>query len=105
VADDDTEIALPDQRTVAGLRITGDSMYPRFRHGEVLLYDTRPVIPDKMIGETCVVQTEPDGDMLVKTIRRSKDPGRFSLESYSRPDMIEARLRAAYKIIGAFFDR
>jgi hypothetical protein len=43
-------IALPGDREIKALVVQGDSQLPRYRDGEIVLYDARPVTPGDLVG-------------------------------------------------------
>ena len=94
----------PDAETLGALIVHGDSQLPRYRAGEVILYDTRPRMPRELLNEMAIVQCE-DGRRLVKRIRKNAIPGRYNLESLNADLEEDVPLLAAYEIIGALTRR
>lgn len=84
---------LTAENTIA-LQVRGESQYPRFLDGEIVLVDKEPTIPDLLIGEYAAVETA-DGRMLIKIIQRGSRPTLFTLESHNAPPEHDV------KIIGA----
>lgn len=77
------------------VRVTGTSMMPAFRPGDVLFCEQKPVTGSHIVNEDCVVETE-DGQRLVKKVLRGGEPGTFRLYSYETMDHGEdVRLRTA----------
>ncbi len=74
-----------------GAIVRGDSMFPIFEDGDLVAYSGETVLPEDMIGETCIVQVT-DGRMLIKTIRRGSLPGLYTLTSYNAPDIVDVSL-------------
>lgn len=70
--------------TVA-VEVRGDSMLPLYRDG-ALLYYSKQLAPDRLIGEQCIVRLE-DERVLVKTLRRGAGPGLWTLVSLNAPDI------------------
>ena len=64
--------------------VKGDSMYPRYMSGDVLIYDEHTPI-GKANGQECVVAL-PDGRRFVKIVRLQPN-GMVSLESWNAPPM------------------
>ncbi|MFC5736924.1 XRE family transcriptional regulator [Sinirhodobacter huangdaonensis] len=64
--------------------VKGDSMFPRYMAGDILIYDqqTTPVRAD---GQECIVSL-PDGRKFVKIVRAERD-GTATLESFNAPPM------------------
>lgn len=73
----------PDAQAV---QVDGDSMRPRYFHGERLLYLPTPQHPRDLLGRECVVKLT-DGRMLVKIIRRGTKPQLYNLESWNADTM------------------
>jgi phage repressor protein C with HTH and peptisase S24 domain len=79
------EIDLPPGAPLAAVAVTvkGNSMAPRYFNGERLFYVRDGRAPEEMIGKECVIQLR-NGGMLVKTIRKSRKRGLFTLESWNQ---------------------
>lgn len=78
----DDPIDLPPP-TAIGVRVRGNSMYPRYMDGEKLVYlpEQRPA--SELLGRECAVKLK-DGGMIVKIIRPGSKRGLFNLESWNR---------------------
>lgn len=92
------EIDLPGSVGIAALIVKGDSQYPRFRDGEVLLYETEPRKPQDLLNQYAVV-TALDGRILIKILRDGGRPGFFRLESHNAPPE-DCELMAAQRYVG-----
>lgn len=92
-------IDLPLDGTIGALRVRGDSQWPRFLNGEIVLYDRRAVIPDTLVGRTAIVQLA-DGRRLIKTLRRGQGDNRWTLESHNAPPERNVELIGAWRYIG-----
>lgn len=64
--------------------VKGDSMYPRYMDGDVLIYDEHTPLT-KANGQECVVAL-PDGRRFVKMVRVQSN-GMVTLESWNAPPM------------------
>lgn len=62
------------------LIIRGDSMMPELSDGDYVLYRATPQNPEELIGKRCIVELE-NGSILVKRLRRGREPGTFDLDS------------------------
>ena len=71
-----------------GVVVRGDSMWPVFRDGDVLIYDQRSFDPSKYVGKECVVGLS-DGRTLVKTLRRDSGEG-WRLTSHNAEEIAGA---------------
>jgi phage repressor protein C with HTH and peptisase S24 domain len=87
--------ALPDPDEVFAQRVEGDSMWPRFLHGETIICAREPARPDRLIGRYALVQL-PDGRRMIKRLARGTRPGRYSLESHNAPPEHDVELLAAW---------
>lgn len=66
------------------VRVKGDSMFPRYMDGDVLIYDQHDHI-QRADGQECIVSLS-DGRKLVKLVRADRDGG-VTLESWNAPPM------------------
>jgi phage repressor protein C with HTH and peptisase S24 domain len=88
------DIDLPDLTHAGALRVTGDSQWPKWIEGDLILFDTRPRRPQDLANRYCVVETA-DGVRLIKMLRRSSRPGLWRLESHNAaPEEVE--MQAVY---------
>ena len=93
-----TEVAL-DLGVLKGLLVRGESQWPRFMDGEIILYDPRPINPSELIGRYAVVQ-DLEGRRLIKLLRRGSREGTWTLESHNAPPEHNVRLIAAWRYVG-----
>ena len=70
---------------VEAVEVRGDSMLPLYKSGAILYY-SKQLPPEEMIGEQCVVRLE-DDRVLVKTLRRGSERGLYTLLSLNAPDI------------------
>lgn len=81
--------------SAVALVVRGDSMYPKFEDGDIIIYDeTQPV--DELLNKTCVVGLR-DGRVLVKKIRRGGEDG-YRLSSHNADDIEGACIDWAAKV-------
>lgn len=66
------------------VRVRGDSMFPRYMEGDVLIYDQHDSL-NRADGQECVVSL-PDGRKFVKLVRAEPD-GTATLESWNAAPM------------------
>ena len=88
-------IELPDDCDVWALEIDGDSAAPRYRHGDSLLVDRDPVLPETMIGRYCVLELA-DGRRCAKRLQKVR--GIFMLASENK----EVEIEESPPIIGCY---
>ncbi|HYE45497.1 MAG TPA: XRE family transcriptional regulator [Caulobacter sp.] len=62
------------------LIVDGESMMPRFRHGEHLIFGRRYDDPSPLVGQEVMARLA-DGRKMVKILRRGAAPGLWTLES------------------------
>jgi phage repressor protein C with HTH and peptisase S24 domain len=80
---------------VHGFRVQGESMWPRFMDGELLLVDARPQSPQALLNAYALVQLV-DGRRMVKMLRAGSRPGLYTLESHNAPPEKDVELLAAW---------
>lgn len=90
-------IAFPDPESVAAVICKGDSGYPRFQDGEIIIYYIRPVSPRDVVNTTAIVETG-DGRRLIKQPRPQPGTSLFTLESFNAPPEHDVELLSANKI-------
>lgn len=77
------EVEMPFARPdIVAVIVDGESMKPRYLHGERVFYvkDERP--PSDFIGQECIVKLR-DGRMMLKILRKGYRAGRFNLHSWN----------------------
>jgi transcriptional regulator with XRE-family HTH domain len=90
-------IELPEPEHLAIVITAGDSQMPRYREGEAILYDTRPQLPDDLIGQYAICDMM-DGRRLIKIVRRAGTT--FWLESHNADPEMDAKILACYRVVG-----
>lgn len=81
---DDTEERIPAPTGMddpIAVRVTGTSMMPAYRPGDILFCETVPVTRSHIYNEDCVVETM-DGQRLVKKVMQGGAPNTVRLYSY-----------------------
>lgn len=94
-------------------------MFPVFREGQVIFYTKEPIqkIPSikkhaqvnynqptgsskyaEFFGKPCLVELS-DGSILLRELKPGSERLRYTIRSYSSPDMENVEIRAAYKIV------
>ena len=91
-------ITLPEPGHIAALLVKGDSMYPRFMDGEIILYDPVPRTPGGMVGHYAVVQTL-DGRMMIKRLRAAAKQDHWTLWSHNAPEEV-TQVLTTHKVLG-----
>lgn len=93
-------VSMPDPDHLGALRVSGDSQYPRYLDGEIVLVETIARPPSQLIGQYCVCDLE-DGRRMLKLLRRGSEPGLFTLESVNAPPIENVKLITAFAVIGS----
>jgi phage repressor protein C with HTH and peptisase S24 domain len=78
------------------VEVRGSSMFPLYEDGTILYY-SKQLNPDSMIGKRCIVRLE-DERMLVKNLRRGSERGLFTLASLNAPDIEDVAVQWAAPI-------
>lgn len=68
------------------LRVKGDSMWPAYRDGDLLVYDSEPLPPANFLTKECVIRLR-DGRTYIKVLMQGSQPLRYTLMSYNAPPM------------------
>lgn len=80
-------ISIPNMpRADGALHVTGDSMYPLIKAGDIIAYKVVHDVESINYGEIYIIQLEHEGDVsvVVKYIKRSDDEGMVKLVSYNK---------------------
>lgn len=93
------EVTLPEPGNIAALIVRGESQWPRFLEGEIVLFDPRPANIKTLIGQYAVVQDH-DGRTMIKILRNGTMAGTFRLESHNAPPEDNVLLLGAWRYLG-----
>lgn len=80
------KISIPDMpRCDGAIYVTGDSMYPLLKSGDIVAYREIKEFQDVIFGEMYLVSFELSGDeyLAVKYVNRSEEDGKIKLVSYN----------------------
>lgn len=91
------EIDLPNVEGLGALVVRGESQWPKWIDGDVIIYEREPKKPGELVNRYCIVETL-GGDRMIKMLRRSAKPGLWILESHNAPPS-EAELMSAYRYV------
>lgn len=102
-AEPDFENTVPRPPGVSGTLVAavvrGDSMYPRFKDGEIIYWQKdHDGILAEYIGEDCVVRLL-TGEIYVKQLAVGSQPGRFTLRSTNASDMVDVEIDWAAPVV------
>jgi len=73
------------------LEVKGESMWPRYDPGDVIVCFRRTVDPETLLGWEAAVGT-PDGSRYLKRLLKGSAPGLYNLESHNAPPLRDVRL-------------
>lgn len=76
------------------LIVRGNAMYPRYFEGEHLFYTPARQPPEQLIDRECVIKLA-SGETVVRVIRRGARRGRFTLESFNAPPLLDQEIEWA----------
>lgn len=93
--DIEVPFALPDG--VVAYEIDGDSMWPRYDSGDVIICYKYSQNPDELLGFEAAVTTA-DGSRLLKRILRHPGKKTFDLESHNAPPMRDVKVTSVSSI-------
>ena len=89
---DEVELPLPLGKDAVAVIVRGNSMYPAYREGDIIVYEKKfegDLTP--LIGRECIVRLE-DGRSYVKELARGSGPGLWTLISHNAPPIPDVRL-------------
>jgi hypothetical protein len=92
------EIALPLPSQAVAFAVEGDSMWPRYNAGDIVICDEGEHDPALIGGREAAVRTA-DGKRYLKTIRPGAKPGTFDLESHNAPPIRDVAIAWASPIL------
>jgi phage repressor protein C with HTH and peptisase S24 domain len=96
-----TVIKVPSGDGVGAYVVSGDSQWPRFLDGELILYEKRPRAPSELLDNYAIVQTL-DGRRVIKIVRANPNGGDdlWRLESHNAPPEDDVKILAAWRYLG-----
>lgn len=93
------EIEIPSGEHLGALVVNGDSQYPRYMHGEAILYDRRPEPPARLVNRYAIVDCA-DGRRVIKKLIKGRRPSSWTLWSHNAPEEPDADILAVYRVVG-----
>lgn len=91
------EVDLPETEGLGALIVRGESQWPKWIDGDVIVYEREPRRPSELVNRYCIVETV-SGERMIKMLRRSPKPGHWLLESHNAPPQ-DAELMTAYRYV------
>jgi hypothetical protein len=95
------ELIIPMPDGCVAYLVEGDSMHPRYKHGDVIVCNERGTDADQVIGWEAAVETV-DGRKFLKKVCRTPIPGLFDLESHNAPLMRNVELLSVERVYAIF---
>ena len=95
---DQVDLALPLSDESIAFTVEGNSMWPRYNAGDVVICDEKEHDPVALIGREAAVRTG-DGKRYLKTVRRGQSAGLFDLESHNAPPIRNVTIEWAAPIV------
>lgn len=92
------ELSLPLPPESIAFTVEGDSMWPRYNAGDVVICEEKEHDPLAITGQEAAVRTG-DGKRYLKTIRRGAATGTFDLESHNAPPIRNVTIEWAAPIV------
>lgn len=80
------------------LTVRGESMWPRFMDGDVIVIDKTQLALVSLIGKTCYVQLD-DGRCFLKIVQKGSVPGHWNLISHNAPPIENVVIDRAYPVV------
>lgn len=85
----ETPFPLPED--AIAFEVTGDSMWPRYDEGDIIICWRQGVVVEEVLGWEAAVKTA-SGQRFLKRVLRGSDKGTFDLESHNAPPIRGVRL-------------
>lgn len=98
---DETPFAqIPAADDVIAFVVRGDSQWPRFYDGEVILAEKRPSTPNELRNQYAVVRAQ-DGRLFIKIVRGEPGSSRWRLESHNAAPIDSVEIIWGYRYLGS----
>ncbi len=93
------EVPFPIDKDAIAFLVEGDSMWPRYDPGDVIICWRQGASAEEVVGWEAAVRTS-DGKRYLKRIQRGSAPGTFDLESHNAAPIRSVRIEWAAEIQG-----
>lgn len=94
---DEIEVPFPLPDDAAAYRISGDSMFPRYDDGDVIIVFKRQQPPNELMNFETLVTTS-DGNRYLKRIVAGARKGQFDLLSHNAPPIRNVKIASATEV-------
>ncbi|WP_429925011.1 XRE family transcriptional regulator [Agrobacterium vitis] len=78
----ETPFPIPDD--ALAFEVSGDSMWPRYDDGDIIICWSQSIIPEDVLGWEAAVRTR-DGRRYLKRVHKGAEAGTYDLESHNAP--------------------
>ena len=85
------EVAIPVSADAIAFEVEGDSMWPRYDPGDVIICSREGVPIDQLVNWEAAVRTQ-DGRRFLKRVREGGSPGMFILESHNAAPIMNVEI-------------
>ena len=93
------EVPFPLPPDAFALQVRGESMFPRYDSGDVIVCVRRSISPNELVNREAAVETT-DGSRYLKRLLKGSRKGLFDLESFNAPPIRGVRLQWASPVYG-----
>lgn len=87
-----------DPTSIVAVKVTGDSMYPVYKEGDIIYYTRLCDFHDSCLKQECVIKLR-DGRAFVKVLSRGSVANTFTLISYNSPPIEDVEIEWACEIL------
>ena len=94
---EEIEVPFPLPDNAAAYRVAGDSMFPRYDDGDIIIVVKREQPPMDLLNFETLVTTS-EGSRFLKRIVPGARKGQFDLESFNAPPMRNVKIRSATEV-------
>ncbi|MDA9521666.1 hypothetical protein XI06_15280 [Bradyrhizobium sp. CCBAU 11434] len=94
---EEIEVPFPLPDNAAAYRVSGDSMFPRYDDGDVIIVLKREQPPFELLNFESLVTTS-EGNRFLKRIVHGARKGQFDLESFNAPVMRNVKIASATEV-------
>lgn len=90
-------------KNLRGGIVRGDSMYPEFHNGELIVFTNEyDFAEEKCLNSYCVLKVK-DGPTYIKQIIKGSRPGKYTLISENGLPIVDVEIECAYPVVCKFY--
>ncbi|QOG20413.1 XRE family transcriptional regulator [Bradyrhizobium sp. SEMIA] len=94
---EEIEVPFPLPENAAAFRVAGDSMFPRYDNGDIIIVVKRQQPPSELLNVESLVTTT-EGSRFLKRIVQGARKGQFDLESFNAPPIRNVKIQSATEV-------